>query len=168
MLYNLYVTLNCITITSPFCVSFQWRPILNTSLKDCRKPQLGWTGPVSFLSETIPVCDHRPWWGGVGGRGVRDGPRWEKMMEKKKRKSGLKSYLCVENLDFYGTKGPWWGEMLVIRGQRVDDVITIAPTNLVLYIIILPFLSHVDRFPATASPPSDFVLWMVHSTCNLM
>lgn len=39
-----------------------------------------------------------------------------------------------------------WAETSVIRGQTVDDVITIAPTNLVLYILILPLLSHVD-FP---------------------
>lgn len=59
-------------------------------------------------------------------------------------------YLCVENLNSNGTKGPSWVETLVIRGQRVDDVITIAPTNLVLYITVLPFPRHVDPFPATA------------------
>ncbi len=54
-----------------FLCLLQWRPILNTSLEDYKKPQLSWNGPVSFRSETIPLCDHRPWWEVEGG--LRDG-----------------------------------------------------------------------------------------------
>lgn len=80
--------------------------------------------------------------------------------EEKEKTEGLQSMYCAEN---NGTQGPSWGEMLVIRGQRVDDVITIAPTNFVLYIIMptaLPPLSHVDPSLATTSPlsPWNFVL----------
>lgn len=80
--------------------------------------------------------------------------RDDEKMKKKKRKSD--SSLCiVQKRNSNGTEGPSWGEMLVIQGQSVDDVITIAPTNLVLYIIMpttLPLLSHVDPSPATTSP----------------
>lgn len=101
------------------------------------------------------------------GGGVGFGDRWgvlgwaemRKDDEGKKREEdrGTQVYLCVEKVNSNGTKCPSWCESSVIGGQRVDDV-TIAPTNLVLYIIILPFLSHVDPFPATTSPLSDFVL----------
>lgn len=64
-----------------------------------------------------------------------------------KRDSLTQVCLCVENLNSNGTQGPSRVETLVIRGQRVDDVITNAPTNPVLYIITLPFPP--DPLPAT-------------------
>lgn len=72
-----------------FRVSLQWRPISNTSLDDYTKPQLtAEAGPVSLRSETIPMCDHRPWrevvgWG-WGGRGDRRVMGWGKGRDEKR------------------------------------------------------------------------------------
>lgn len=70
------------------------------------------------------------------------------MKKGKETPAGLQSVSCRKPKTLTGLEAPHG----VIQGQRVDDVITLALTNLVLYIITSetlssPLLSHVDPSP---------------------
>lgn len=76
--------------------------------------------------------------------------------EEKGRQSygGTAGHVYVVSSHSEGSGGPLLGQMLVIRGQSVDDVNPAAPTNLVLYIIMPnPLPLHVDSLPETPLPP---------------
>lgn len=65
--------------------------------------------------------------------------------------------MCSKLKTLMELKAPCGG----IRAEKVDDVITTTPTNLMLYIIMPdtpPFLSHVDPFPCNKFPFRGFRL----------
>ena len=112
------------------------------------------------------TTDHGGRWWGLELGVIITG--WGEVKKKRKRQRDSSLSLCRKLELLNGTEGPSRGETLVIRGQRVDDVITMRLPTLCYTLPSFPSSAMWTLFPATTSPLSDFVSWMVHSTCNLM
>lgn len=165
-----------------FNLSLQWRLISNTSLEACRKQRHSWTGPISVRSET--TLTHPPWQGGEkvwcgweGRRGCWDRLRRENVIEnydRRQRDSSL-STVCVKNSNSNGLvalRGVkwWWNKAKGYMMSSLMRLPTLCYTLPCQPLLHPPLFSHVDPSPATTAPLTwiSFVLWMVHSTCNLM